>query len=265
MGPDHSPLSKRHGATSVAEFRAKGYLPEALVNYLALIGWSPAGGIERRRRAAADRRAGAPVLARRRGPQRRRVRRGEAGLGQPALPQGGRRRRASRGWRVPYFVEAGVPMAPTGGGIEFLASAMTMATASVDRLDQIPARLAVLFDYDVVKALERPGDPRGNERAGRARRRRRACRGAGGGAAARSRAVPRGGQPGQDENRSEGQGALSSRSGSSLTGRADGPELDLRCRPSTAAPSCRPEAGIPRDCRMPRARRGICRGRCSSH
>src|SRR5207237_279598 len=40
-GPDHSPLSKRHGATSVAEFRAKGYLPEALVNYLALIGWSP--------------------------------------------------------------------------------------------------------------------------------------------------------------------------------------------------------------------------------
>src|SRR5207244_8242898 len=41
MGPDHSPLSKRHGATSVGEFRSKGYLPEALVNYLALIGWSP--------------------------------------------------------------------------------------------------------------------------------------------------------------------------------------------------------------------------------
>src|SRR5439155_22539181 len=43
LGPDHTPLSKRHGATSVAEFRAKGYLPEALVNYLALIGWSPRG------------------------------------------------------------------------------------------------------------------------------------------------------------------------------------------------------------------------------
>jgi hypothetical protein len=40
LGPDHAPLSKRHGATSVAEFRARGYLPEALVNYLALIGWS---------------------------------------------------------------------------------------------------------------------------------------------------------------------------------------------------------------------------------
>ncbi len=41
LGPDHTPLSKRHGATSVAEFRARGYLPEALVNYLALLGWSP--------------------------------------------------------------------------------------------------------------------------------------------------------------------------------------------------------------------------------
>ena len=41
MGPDHAPLSKRHGATSVKEFRDRGYLPEALVNYLALIGWSP--------------------------------------------------------------------------------------------------------------------------------------------------------------------------------------------------------------------------------
>ena len=44
LGPDHTPLSKRHGATSVAEFRERGYLPEALVNYLALIGWSPGGG-----------------------------------------------------------------------------------------------------------------------------------------------------------------------------------------------------------------------------
>lgn len=46
LGPDHAPLSKRHGATSVAEFRAKGYLPEALANYLALLGWSPGDGEE---------------------------------------------------------------------------------------------------------------------------------------------------------------------------------------------------------------------------
>jgi glutamyl-tRNA synthetase len=40
LGPDGKKLSKRHGATSVEEFRAKGYLPEALVNFLALLGWS---------------------------------------------------------------------------------------------------------------------------------------------------------------------------------------------------------------------------------
>jgi glutamyl-tRNA synthetase len=40
LAPDRSKLSKRHGATSVQEFRDQGYLPEALVNYLALLGWS---------------------------------------------------------------------------------------------------------------------------------------------------------------------------------------------------------------------------------
>ena len=39
-GADGSKLSKRHGAVTVDEFRAQGYLPDALVNYLALLGWS---------------------------------------------------------------------------------------------------------------------------------------------------------------------------------------------------------------------------------
>jgi glutamyl-tRNA synthetase len=41
LGPDRKPLSKRHGSTSVQAFREQGYLPEAMVNYLALLGWSP--------------------------------------------------------------------------------------------------------------------------------------------------------------------------------------------------------------------------------
>lgn len=41
LAPDHTKLSKRHGTTSVGEFREKGYLNSALVNYLALLGWSP--------------------------------------------------------------------------------------------------------------------------------------------------------------------------------------------------------------------------------
>ena len=40
LGPDGQKLSKRHGATSVFEYRDQGYLPDALVNFLALIGWS---------------------------------------------------------------------------------------------------------------------------------------------------------------------------------------------------------------------------------
>ena len=42
VGADRKPLSKRHGSTSVQAFREQGFLPEAMVNYLALLGWSSA-------------------------------------------------------------------------------------------------------------------------------------------------------------------------------------------------------------------------------
>ena len=41
LAPDRSKLSKRHGATSVEEFRDDGYLPQAIINYLTLLGWAP--------------------------------------------------------------------------------------------------------------------------------------------------------------------------------------------------------------------------------
>jgi len=41
LGPDKSRLSKRHGATAVGEYETKGFLPEALFNFLARLGWSP--------------------------------------------------------------------------------------------------------------------------------------------------------------------------------------------------------------------------------
>jgi glutamyl-tRNA synthetase len=46
LGEDRSRLSKRHGATSIAEYRQEGYLPDAMVNFLALMGWSPGGNRE---------------------------------------------------------------------------------------------------------------------------------------------------------------------------------------------------------------------------
>ena len=45
LGPDRTKLSKRHGATAVSEYRKMGYLPEALINFIAFLGWNP--GTER--------------------------------------------------------------------------------------------------------------------------------------------------------------------------------------------------------------------------
>ncbi|MGE0592315.1 MAG: glutamate--tRNA ligase [Vicinamibacterales bacterium] len=46
LGADKKRLSKRHGATSVTEYSRLGYLPDAMVNFLALLGWSPGGDRE---------------------------------------------------------------------------------------------------------------------------------------------------------------------------------------------------------------------------
>ncbi|MCW2277839.1 glutamate--tRNA ligase [Heliophilum fasciatum] len=43
LGKDRSKMSKRHGSTSVVAYQSQGYLPEALINFLVLLGWSPAG------------------------------------------------------------------------------------------------------------------------------------------------------------------------------------------------------------------------------
>jgi glutamyl-tRNA synthetase/nondiscriminating glutamyl-tRNA synthetase len=152
MGPDHSPLSKRHGATSVAEFRGKGYLPEALVNYLALIGWSPGGGDELLPIDELARRFSLEGVGHSAGvfdeEKLAWANRHYLKLAEPA-------RLAELS--LPYFGEAGVVMKPDGRGLDFLASAMAMASASVDRLNQVPARLAFLFDYDAARTL---GDAR---------------------------------------------------------------------------------------------------------
>jgi glutamyl/glutaminyl-tRNA synthetase len=46
LGPDKKRLSKRHGATSVMEYARQGFLPEAMFNFLALLGWSPGNDTE---------------------------------------------------------------------------------------------------------------------------------------------------------------------------------------------------------------------------
>jgi glutamyl-tRNA synthetase/nondiscriminating glutamyl-tRNA synthetase len=151
MGPDHTPLSKRHGATSVAEFRAKGYLPEALVNYLALIGWSPGHDEELLPIDELARRFSLEAVGH------------SAGVFDEEKLAWANRHYLKLAdpirlamLSVPYFQQAGVAMTPNGDGLAFLASAMTMASASVDRLNQVPSRLATLFDFSPEQALHDP-------------------------------------------------------------------------------------------------------------
>jgi glutamyl-tRNA synthetase len=47
LGPDRSKLSKRHGAQSVSDYRDQGFVPEAIINYLSLLGWTPPNGREK--------------------------------------------------------------------------------------------------------------------------------------------------------------------------------------------------------------------------
>ena len=151
MGPDHSPLSKRHGATSVAEFRARGYLPEALTNYLSLIGWSPGEGQEllpldelahRFQLEDVGHSAGVFDVEKLAWVNRHYLK--------LAAPE-----RLAR-LCTPYLKGEGWVLDLTAAGFDFLAAVVPLAAASVDRLDQVPARLRFLFDYSAARALQDP-------------------------------------------------------------------------------------------------------------
>ena len=165
MGPDHAPLSKRHGATSVKEFRDKGYLPEALVNYLALIGWSPGQNEE----LLPGRRARAPFPPRKRRAQRRRVRRRQAGVGESSLPEG---RAIPIDWRrSPSRTCASADRSSgdlSADARAWLVSVLPGMAQSVDRLPQLADRLDSVFQLPGADRADRCG---AREGAGRGARR----------------------------------------------------------------------------------------------
>ena len=151
LGPDHAPLSKRHGATSVAEFRAKGYLPEALANYLALIGWSPGDGDEvlpletlaaRFDLGAVGHSAGVFDEAKLAWVNRHYLKGATperlADLAQPYL--------ARAGWLH------GVPSAAL---VAWLQMVVPPVAASIDKMSDVPDRLSLVFAYDAKAALTR--------------------------------------------------------------------------------------------------------------
>jgi nondiscriminating glutamyl-tRNA synthetase len=151
MGPDHTPLSKRHGATSVAEFRERGYLPEALVNYLALIGWSPGGDEELLPIDELSRRFNVEDVGHSAG-----VFDVEklAWMNRHYMKAAAASRLASESAR--YFVRAGYVQQRTPQALDYLTSLLPMAVGSVDRLEEIPDRVRFIFAYDAAAALELP-------------------------------------------------------------------------------------------------------------
>jgi nondiscriminating glutamyl-tRNA synthetase len=249
LGPDHTPLSKRHGATSVAEFRAKGYLPEALVNYLALIGWSPRAP-SAGRSAAGDDVELLPIeeLARRFSLER--VGHSAGVFDEEKLAWANRHYlKVADPARIaalslPFFGQAGLPMTPDDDGTRYLAAIMAMVTSSVDRLNQIPARLAFLFDYDASRALTDP-PIRAEMSSGGARAVVAAL-------AEELTAAPRLDRDGfrAMANRVKTKTGQKARAlfhpiRIVLTGRAEGPELDLAVPAIDAGSALPPEAGLP--------------------
>ncbi len=151
LGPDHTPLSKRHGATSVSEFRARGYLPEALVNYLALLGWSPGGGDEL-----------LPIAELARRFSLEHVGHSAAVFDQEKLAWANRHylREAEPdrlvGLTMPYFIRARHVTGDTPAARAYVRELLAMATGAVDRLEQVPDRVHMVFAYDAADALKRP-------------------------------------------------------------------------------------------------------------
>jgi glutamyl-tRNA synthetase/nondiscriminating glutamyl-tRNA synthetase len=143
LGADHAPLSKRHGVTSVAEFRDRGYLPEALLNYLALLGWSPGEdeeivSIEEmvRRFDLSSVSHSAAVFDFDK----------LAWMNRQYMKQLPVARVAADA--APYLLRRGFITAASAGALAFTEGLVLLAVGSVDRLEEIPDRVAFVFEWN---------------------------------------------------------------------------------------------------------------------
>jgi len=150
MGKDNTRLSKRHGATSVDQFRRDGILAEALCNYLAFLGWSPPEGHE--------------VLSLEELVQLfdlRRVSRSAAIFDYEKLHWLNRQhvRRLSEDKKLelalPYLREAGfVGQDISAGQQEWLKRTIDILIEGVDKFSELPQKFSLLFDFEPQKINE---------------------------------------------------------------------------------------------------------------
>ena len=160
LGGDRERLSKRHGATSVANFREMGVLPEALMNYMALLGWAPSGGDreifskdELIREFSLDRVTPSPAVF-----DMEKL----YWLNRHYLKE--KPVEAVVELAIPVFVKAGLlpetlqtTSLPKNEAVRsWFLKVIELLAPSVDYLVQLPERAAMIFNYDARAALENP-------------------------------------------------------------------------------------------------------------
>ena len=167
LGSDQERLSKRHGATSITNFRDMGVLPEALVNYLVLLGWAPSGGT----REIFTREELVKEFS------LKRVTPSAAVFDMEKLYW--LNRHYIKTWPTASLATLGAWFFSKAGYIEFkdakwlsaesipiirldneiegwLVKVTELVAPSVDRLDQLPERASLIFNYDPKTALTAP-------------------------------------------------------------------------------------------------------------
>ncbi|HEY1731909.1 MAG TPA: glutamate--tRNA ligase [Terriglobales bacterium] len=168
LGADRERLSKRHGATSIANFREMGVLPEALINYLALLGWAPSGGTreifspdELKHEFSLERVTPSPAvfdMEKLYWLNRHYIKQSlhptaptSGALGEPFPPE-----RIEK-LAEPFFVRAGLlPENPDEQTRTWFAKVVALLAPSVDKLEQLPERAALIFYYDPAAAVSSP-------------------------------------------------------------------------------------------------------------
>jgi nondiscriminating glutamyl-tRNA synthetase len=153
VGSDGARLSKRHGATSIANFREMGVLPEALTNYLALLGWAPTGG---------NREVFTPAELTKEFTLER-VTPSAAMFDMEKLYWLNRHYiKQSPPERIerlaePYFVKAGLlPENPDERTRAWFSKVVALLLPSVNKLDELTERAGLIFHVDAAAALSSP-------------------------------------------------------------------------------------------------------------
>ena len=153
LGKDGAKLSKRHGATSIDEFRKQGYLPEALVNYLTLLGW-------------ASEKDGQEILAPEELIQQfslERVNRSPAvfdpdklnWINRNHLKKADRTRLADLA--LPYLGQAGLVPDESGAEMDqWAVDCVEFLMTHVDKLEDLPAQFEHAFSFDPEDGLASP-------------------------------------------------------------------------------------------------------------